>query len=635
MSHIFDTSIRPQDDFFGYVNAPWLANNPIPPSESSWGTFYVLRDNAVAATHGILEELARSDAASLTHDQTLLKTLYTGALDFDNNHEAHTKTLTHELRKIDTITSLDTLASYLGSAHKQGYNPFWTWYVGLDDKDSSVEVLRLYQAGLNLPNRDYYLEESERMSSIRKKYKTFYSDVQKLLPDLYTNNWSSVYELEQKLATIAWTDIELRDVQKNYTKVPQAMLREALGSFNWDRYFASLGWDTPSDHFVIDQYAYIVACLELIADTPLETIRAYLKWHVVNHCLSWFSQATSSLNFEFYGTAISGIEEQKPLWKRASLLMDGLVIGELVGREYAARHFPASSKQTVLGLVEDIRTAYHARIDKLTWMTSSTKQRAHKKLDKITVFIGYPSVWKDFSTLHFTNNVLDSLLRSHVFEAQLQLAKVGKTPADEEWEMNAHTVNAYNHPNRLEIVFPAAILQPPFFDPDANYATNLGGIGAVIGHELTHGFDDQGSEFDENGTSHPWQTDEERRRFFELAENIVQQASKFETIPGTFLQGKLILGEAIADIGGLELAVEAFIAHGTGDIEDLFVNFATCECGTATEERLDQLAKIDPHPPSPFRVNCVVNHVDEFYSQYGVQPGDKLYLPPEKRAKIW
>lgn len=633
----FDTSLRPQDDFFGYVNNPWLADNPIPPSESNWGTFYILRDDAVSAVREILEELAEASPDALSHDQQLLRDIYRSALAFESNQPAHAKTLQQELEAIAAIDSPTSLAMYLGAAHRVGSNAFWSPYVGLDDKDSTVEVLRLYQTGLSLPNRDYYLEDSKQFADIRTKYETFYSDALTLL-DQATDSWPQVIALENRLAENSWTDVELRDVQKNYTNLSQNELRKELGDFDWDAYFQTLGWNRPTDHFVIDQLSYIRSCVELLVSTPLDDVKAYLAWHVMNRSLTWYSREASELKFAFYGTAISGVKEQKPLWKRAALLMDSLVVGELVGREYAARYFPENAKQAVSDLVEEVRATYHTRIDRLGWMSEPSKQHAHRKLDKMRVFVGYPSVWKDFSKLSFGDNLLENLRRAAEFETNLELKKVGQPPADEEWEMHAHTVNAYHHPNRLEIVFPAAILQPPFFDLSASHAANLGGIGAVIGHELTHGFDDQGSEFDEFGNSNSWQTDEERKKFFALAENIVTQADAYETVPGTFLQGKLILGEAIADVGGLELAIEAL--KNTSEMTDeslkeLFVNFARCECGQATEERLIQLAKVDPHPPSPFRVNCVVNHIDTFYDTYDVQSDDKLYLSPDQRAQIW
>lgn len=637
MTHTFDTAVRPQDDFFGYVNNVWLRENPIPASESTWGTFYVLRDNAVTAVHDILQELANADETTLTHDQRLLKVFFQSALDFDANEKQHAETLQKELDKIEDISSPGDLAAYLGYAHRVSYHGFWNSYVSLDDKDSQMETFRFYQAGLSLPNRDYYLDESERMQVIRTKYAKFYQTVRTLLPETAPDAWDAIYSMEMKLAKVSWTNIELRDVQKNYTKLTIDELKRTI-PFDWDAYFMSLGWQEPAGYVVVDQLSYIAACAELMRSEPLETIKAYLAWQVINRTLSWYNETTSAANFDFYGRTLNGTKEQKELWKRASLLIDNTLLGEILGREYAAKHFPESSKQAVLSMVEDVRAAYHGRIYQLTWMKDTTKQRAHRKLDNLKVFIGYPSVWEDLSALELGDNILDNLLTAHAFNTDLELAKIGKPPKAEDWEMNAHTVNAYHHPNRMEIVFPAAILQPPFFDPMTSYATNLGGIGSVIGHELTHGFDDQGSEFDENGNSNPWQDTDEQKAFFELAENIVRQADAFESIPGTFLQGKLILGEAIADVGGLQLAIDALKRSGKtshDDFEELFTNFARAECGTATDERLVQLAKTDPHPPSRFRVNCVANHVDEFYETYGVEPSDKLYLPPTGRAQIW
>lgn len=633
MTQSFDTSVRPQDDFFGYVNNSWLRENPIPSTETSWGTFYVLRDESWKAVNGIVKELESANEAALTHDQKLLKDFFASALNFENNSSNHFASLAALSSDIDAAKQ-ETLASLLGSLHRQKISAFWTIYVGQDDKNNTNEVLRTYQSGLSLPNRDYYLERSERMADYRKAYKAYFSKMKRATKALRLGNWSDMWRIEKKVARYSWADIALRDVHKNYTKLTLQDLYQDCPGFDWGAYFAALGRKTPSDDIVSDQFAFVKASVELMQSEELDAIKAYLKWHVVNSYASWLSKETSELSFDFYGRTLSGQQEMKPLWKRAVLFADHLIIGEALGREYAARHFPESSKQAVSELVEDIRRAYHARIDRLTWMSDATKKRANTKLDNINVFVGYPSIWKDLSTLAFLpDNIIENSIKAAEFDTDFDLAKVGKKPAEEEWEMNAHTVNAYNHPNRLEIVFPAAILQAPFYSPEATYAENLGGIGAVIGHELTHSFDDQGCEFDEHGNTNPWQTKEERKAFDKLAQNIVKQADAFETVPGTFLQGKLILGEAIADVGGLTLAVEAL--KDKTKLQELFVNFATCECGATTPERAVELAKVDPHPPSPFRVNCVVNHNDAFYEAYNVTTSDKLYLPPENRAKIW
>lgn len=634
----FDTKLRPQDDFFGYINNRWLTDNPIPPSETRWGTFDILRDRSWSAVNDLVQELISADETSLSSDQRLLKTFFVTGLDFDKSRDLQIGTLRAELGRIDKISSPENVARYIGGSHRTGIDAFWSIYVGLDDQDSSREIMNVHQSGLTLPNRDYYLEQGADMVAIREAYAKHFVDVTASLPGVAIGNWQTLIDIETELAAASSTDVELRDVEGNYHFFTLADLREHYADFAWDEYFQGLGWHEPSDHIVIGQPNYLDAVFTMIKTRSLDELKTYLRWCVISDALPYLSSEHSKIAFELKGRAIGGAKEQQPLWKRVVLQADMLVIGEALGREYAARHFPESSKRDVLDIVEDIRRAYHNRIDRLTWMSDGTKLRADAKLDALKVFIGYPDVWRDIGKLEFVaGNHLQNVMLARSFWTDIELAKIGQKPAAEDWEMNAHTVNAYHHPNRLEIVFPAAILQPPFYDPTASYAANLGGIGAVIGHEFTHGFDDQGSQFDERGNVKSWQTDEERAKFDALAQNIKNQANAFETVPGVFLQGDLIIGEAIADVGGLELAVESLLSKNPSDsdIEELFVNFAFAECGQATKERLIQFAKVDPHPPSPFRVNCVVNHIDKFYDIYDVKQSDGLYLPPEKRARIW
>jgi predicted metalloendopeptidase len=637
----FDTSLRPQDDFFGYVNNVWLKENPIPASESRWGTFDVLRDASWKAVHEIIEEILAKDDSGLSPGQRTLRHFFESVLTFNDHSEKHIATLQEELQRITDSTTPSQLAHTLGRLHRIGLSPLFTEYVELDDKDSNMQVLRLHQSGLSLPNRDYYLEDSERMQDIRDAYRAHLDTMRSLLPELLDEASQTVFDTETALATVSWTDVELRDVQKNYTKMTLAQLKQRYSSFDWDAYFAGLGWQQPNNHIVVDQPTFFDAALRLFSERDTAEIQSYLSWHLVNGFSSWIDTTISKAVFDFYGRRLGGMKEQKPLWKRAVLLSDALVIGEALGKEYAARHFPDSSKTAVEAIVEEIRAAYHARIDRLTWMQEKTKQRAHTKLDNIKVFVGYPTKWKDISSLSFVpDNAIANIINARELNADIELVKIGTPPPDEEWYMNAHTVNAYNHPNRLEIVFPAAILQPPFYNPEASIGANLGGIGAVVGHEFTHSFDDQGAEFDEAGNTHQWISDTELTEFKRLAAIIVKQADAFETVPGVFLQGELILGEAIADIGGLELAAEALKRTAKKEeqenlFKDLFVTFASCECGSTTNERAVELAKTDPHPPSIFRVNNVVNHVDDFYDLYKVSDKDKLFLAPDSRAQIW
>lgn len=635
-----DPTIRPQDDYFGYVNNPWLAANPIPPTESSWGAFYLLRDNAADAVHTIMQQLLSTDVSRLSHDQTLLKTFFDSAMHYDHYAPAHITYLRTLSDEIAAVQTLPDIARLLGQMHRRDQSPFWTLYIDHDDKDSHMQVLRFHQAGLTLPNRDYYLGRDARMRETRHKYRQYHAALQQHLPSIVEPQFDVVMAIETQLARASWTNVKLRNIAQNYHPTTFAQLK-ARYDFPWDIYFESLGWKTPNDHIVVSQPSYLRAVMTLLHERPIEEVKHYLQWQLLGGWVMWVDSVTTTIAFDFFGRVLNGTDELKPLWKRAVQSADGLIIGEVVGREYATRYFPESSKQAVLAIVEDIRRVYHARIDRLSWMGEPTKRRAHRKLDNIKVLIGYPNVWKDLSGLHVTpGNHLALIAASRQYRTALELVKIGQPPADEQWEMNAHTVNAYHHPNRLEIVFPAAILQPPFYDPAASYATNLGGIGAVIGHEFTHGFDDQGADFDESGNTNRWQTPAERAAFDALAEHIVRQADGFETVPGVHLQGKLILGEAIADIGGLALATEALqtqtsAADLPSQTKELFISFARCECSHARPERLIELAKIDPHPPSRFRVNCVVCHNNAFYDAYDLQPTDKLYLPPDQRAHIW
>lgn len=639
---IYDTSVRPQDDYFGYINNPWLKANPIPPTESTWGTFYLLRDASWKAVHEIINDLRESSGQS--DNSPLLKTYFDTALSFDKHRQNHLKLLIELLEDIKKIDSASSLAYQLGRMHERGQSPFWTYYVELDDKDNTSQAIKFQQSGLSLPNRDYYLEETAKMQAIRSSYQTFYEQVTSYLPETSLSPFETTFAIEKSLATYAWPDAELRDVHKNYTKTSQAKLRQNYSTFDWDEYFQGLGWQNPNDEIILGQPSYLDKVMKLMSSSPMTDIKEYLSWRLVNGYLSLIDETGANLSFDFYGKVLGGTTEIKPLWKRVVLQADSLPIGELLGKEYAKRHFPARSKSAVETMVEDIRTAYHDRIDGLSWMSDSTKKRAHTKLDAIKVFVGYPTKWKDFSSVSLhSDNHLANVIILRKFETQIELKKIGQKPADEEWYMNAHTVNAYNHPTRLEIAFPSAILQPPFYDPKASYAENLGGIGAVIGHEFTHGFDDQGADYDEFGMMNHWQTESERKKFKALSETIAQQANQYEAAPGVHLQGDLIMGEAIADIGGLQLAVTALKTGKSAepktdenrDMIELFENFARCECGHTTLERSIELAKTDPHPPSKFRVNCVVCHIDEFYGAYNLSPSDRLFLEKSKRSQIW
>lgn len=636
---VFDDNIRPQDDFFGYVNNDWLKNNPIPADESVWGTFYMLRDKSTKAIESIIKSLIKNDEKTLSYDQKLINTFFKTAIKYDQFSENHKDTIKQELQKIDELTNKEQLAKYLGESHRNGFSPLWTSYVNLDDKNSKVQVLRLYQSGISLPNRDYYLDKSKKFADLRTDYKEYFQKAIQLMPETLKINWGSVWNIELTLAKASWDNISLRDIEKNYNHFTLESLKERFPGFNWEEYFKAENWKTPNDNIIVDQPSFIDKSLEIINEFNLLEIKDYLRWTMLNNLFELIDKKSSKIVFDFYGRKISGKLKDDSIWKKVIKQSDKLTINELLGKEYAAKHFPEESRRSVLELTKDITEAYHRRINNTSWMTNITKQRAHKKLNNIKTLIGYPSVWKDFKNLSFCDdNHINNILASHRFTSDTEMEKIGNKPPTEDWQMSAHTVNAYNDLNQLVICFPAAILQPPFYNPKATYATNLGGIGAIIAHELTHSFDDQGAQFDESGNAKQWISDSETKKFNQLAKHIIDQANNYEPLPGMFLKGKLVLGEVIADIGGIELAIEALKAkdkNPTKSLRELLISAAIVECGAIREESMIERIKTDPHPPAQFRINCTMSHVDDFYESFDVQPGDKMYLPPEKRAHIW
>lgn len=635
----FDKTLRPQDDFFGYVNNDWLKKNPIPADESVWGTFNVLRDKSTKAIRNIIKDLSKQDISSLDYNQKLINIFFSTAVKYNELNKNHRTTIKELFKKIDNLTDKQQLAKYLGAAHRNGFSPFWTSYVSLDDKNSKIQALRLYQAGISLPDRDYYLDKTVKISDIRAGYKKYFHQAIQTISDLRVINWQNVWKIELLLAKASWTNIKLRDIEKNYNHFSLASLMKQFPNFDWKEYFQAENWQNPNDNIIVDQPSFIGKSLEIINNLDLDIIKDYLRWTTLNELMRWIDEKSSKVAFDFYGRKISGKTEDNNIWKKVINHANRLVVGELLGKEYASRYFPEESKHSVLKLVDDVKKAYHHRIDTNSWMGNKTKQKAHKKLDNIRTLIGYPSKWKDFKNLSFCdNNHIENILASHRFHSDMEMAKIGKKPPAEDWQMNAHTVNAYNDPNQLVICFPAAILQPPFYNPKASYATNLGGIGSVIAHELTHGFDDQGAQFDESGNVKQWINNNEIQKFKNLAKYIINQADNYQPLPGMFLKGKLVLGEVIADIGGIELAIEALKnkkIYSKKSLRELFINASVAECGAIREECLIERIKTDPHPPSKFRINCTMCHVDDFYKIFNVQPEDKMYLPPEKRARIW
>ncbi len=641
-----DQAVRPQDDFFAYVNSKWLADNPIPDSETRWGSFSILHDEAQKNMRAIYEGLQGQDLKENSVEQQV-RDFYKSGMDFNEQSDDALSVTSEYFARIDKVSSTVELMQLLGQLHRVDVESPWRTIVDADDHDSSAHILRIVQPSLTLPDRDYYLEDNEKMQHIREAYQAHARAMYAHFPDLASSEddfWNTIWAFELSFATVNRSRTALRDVQNNYHRVEFDELVSTYKNINWAEYATTVGWNTSS-RISVDQPEVLEHANNLVAEKPLAEWQTYLKWLFLVKHAGRLSEEISELRFEFFGKVLGGAKEILPLWKRVSATID-MVMGEGAGKLYAAKHFPESSKKQVLDIVEDIRAAYKERIQALDWMSDPTKETAQRKLANIKVLIGYPDEWRDFTSLTIKPDAyFRNVLAAEELATDYWLGKLLEPTSRDDWFMYPQTVNAYHDPNRLVICFPGAILQSPFFDPTAPYAANVGAIGAVIGHEFTHGFDDQGCQFDESGNVRTWQTDEERKAFAERAQKIIDQADNFETLPGVHLKGNLVIGESIADLGGLELAHHAFLAKVANPAEKLegdlsaeklfFVSFASTECGESRDERKRELALSDPHPTERFRVNAILSNCDSFCLAFDVHEGDALYLPPAARAKIW
>ncbi len=637
-------NIRPQDDFFGYVNNEWIKANPIPPTEGRWTAFDVLREKSLYQLQSICEDLVKNKNVKPGTSEQQIRDYYLSGMNFDKHKVNNLTTLVDIFNKIES-TNRESLSGLIGYLHKIGINDPWAACMDADDRNSKKHILRFRQSGLTLPDRDYYLEETPKMRAIRTKYKKFVKKSYALIPELASSSqdlWSSVWGFELEIAKISRTSILLRDVEKNYNKTTYKKLVSDYPVINWKEYAREAGW-SPDDKITVDHPEFMAFINKKMSTLPLKTWQTYLKWQVFVVLSGKVSEELAQHKFEFFGKELSGVQTIPPLWKRVLASLNG-ALGEPIGKIYAEKHFPESSKKQVLQMVEDIRDTYAERIIKLDWMEEETKKYALKKLSNMKVLIGYPEKWRNYSKLKVVpDSFIANSISSAVFENEFDMKRLHKPVSRRDWFMDPQTVNAYHDPNRLVICFPAAILQAPFFDPIAPYAVNMGGIGSVIGHELTHGFDDQGCHFDEEGNMRDWQTKADIKAFTKRAKVIIDQADGFEVLPGLNLRGGLIIGESIADLGGIEIAFDCLkqtsksksSKHQMSDEELFFIGYATCECGSSKDGLKRQWTLSDPHPDERFRVNGMVEHSDGFHELYKTKVGDKLYRSPKDRAKIW
>jgi putative endopeptidase len=638
----FDTRVRPQDDLFKAVNGQWLKDTPIPGDKADYGIFIQLRDRADERVRKIVEELAA--AKDSTGVEQKIGDFYRSFLDEAAIEKAGLAPVKPWFAQVDALGSKADLAAQFGRLQGVAGTPLLL-YVGADDKDPSTNRMQTWQDGLGLPDRDYYLKDDERFAKARTAYMAYVETLLRLAGDTSPAQAAKdVYALEKRLAEAQWSRVDNRDPQKLYNPTTVAELQKAAPGLAWDTFFKAAALP-ELDKLILSQPGYATALAKAVDDMPLGTWQAYLKVRLLDSNADTLPKAFRDAAFEFRGKAIRGLTQDEPRWQKATRSLNA-ALGEGVGQIFVARHFPPAYKARMEQLVGNLMAAYRQSIDKLSWMSPPTKARAKEKLAKYVTKIGYPEVWRDYSALQVTDgDAFGNETRAGRFEHERLAVRAGKPVDRREWGMTPQTVNAYYNPNFNEIVFPAAILEAPLFDMNADDAANYGAIGAVIGHEISHGFDDTGSQYDGDGRLHNWWTEADRKAFERLSAKLVKQYAGYEPLPGHKLNGQLTLGENIADLSGLQIAYKAYhlslkgrkapVLDGLSGDQRFFLGWSQAWREKARDERALQLLTSDTHSPSEFRANgAAVNH-DGFHQSFRTKPGDGMWKPGNERIRIW
>lgn len=642
-----DSSYRPQDDFYLFANAGWMKANPLKPSDSRYGNFDVLRDSARAHIRQIVDELSTKELKKGT-DEYRIATIYRQAMDSVSRNELGANPVKAELEEIASITDKDALLEYAAKKDQEfGASVLFNTYVAADNLNSSINILHFYQTSLGLGNRDYYTEKSDKNDEVLKGYQNYLNKIMTLSgyseedAKKLVNN---AFAIENSIAQMAYTSEMLRDDKLNYNMFSIEDFAKANTGFDWAKYMSLRGLKVEKANF--SQLDFFKKFSSWFATADLSMIKDYLTVSIVSSASSVLSDEFEQANFDFFSKQLSGTKEMKPRWERAVTVVNGLM-GEALGKEYVKVHFSEKSKESAKVLIDNLQKAFKQRIKALTWMSDPTKEKALEKLNNFTVKIGYPDKWKDYSSMDIDaeKSYYENMKAANRFMQADNLAELGKPVDKSKWLMNPQDVNAYYMPNTNEICFPAAILQPPFFNVNADDAVNYGAIGVVIGHELTHGFDDQGSSFDKDGNMINWWTDEDRAKFENTTSRLAEQYSKNEILPGLFANGKLTLGENVADQGGLLMAYLALqIANegkevapidGFTPAQRFYIGYARLWGQNITDSAIERLTKMDVHSLGKLRVNQALKNIDSFYEAFNIQATDSMYIAPEDRVLVW
>ena len=642
-----DTTVAAGTDFYEYACGGWIKNNPLKPEYARFGTFDQLLENNQEQLRVLIEELSATphEAGSVAGK---IGALYAMGLDSTKLNADGVAPIKEELAAINALATKSDVSKMVATLHKEGMAPFFALFVDADEKNSAMNIVQLYQAGIGMGDRDYYLLEDEGSAKMRDAYRAYINKLFTLAgssPEQADAAVDAVMKIEKAIADVSSGREDLRDSQKNYNKLAYEDFKQIESPLDWDVYFESMGLaglkelDAKQINFYKDMN-------KALQNTTVDEQKYYLAFNLLSAAAPYLSDDFVDADFEFYGKVMSGKQEQQPRWKRSLNTVNG-ALGEAVGEMYVEKYFPASSKEKMLTLVGNLQTALSERINGLEWMSDTTKAKAQEKLAAFTVKIGYPDKWRDYSGLEIKDDSYwANVRRSNIFDMAYQLADVDKPVDKSRWHMNPQTVNAYYNPTTNEICFPAAILQPPFFNPDADDAVNYGAIGVVIGHEMTHGFDDQGRNYDKDGNLIDWWTAEDAVRFTERADKLVDQYDQIIVIDTLHANGRFTLGENIADHGGLLVAHQAYLnslkgketpapIDGFTNEQRFFLGYATLWGQNIRPEEIRRRTKIDPHSLGKWRVNAALRNIAPFYAAFDIKEGDPMFMAPVDRVVIW
>ncbi|OGU54202.1 MAG: hypothetical protein A2V66_11650 [Ignavibacteria bacterium RBG_13_36_8] len=642
-----DTTISPQEDFYHYAVGNWVKNNPLPDAYSRWGTFEQLYEESYVVLKKVLEDASTVTGAEKGSVTQLAGDFFASGMDSIKIETAGIEPVKHFFEKVESISGKDDFINTVAEFHKSSINTLFFFFSSSDNKNADMNISQIFQGGIALPDVDYYTKDDDRSKEIRTKYLEHVTKMFILLgdpDDVAAQNAKIIMRIETQLAKASNTRLENRNPVALYNKMSIDEIKSLAGPFDWDSYFTSIGWKDP-DAVNVGQLKFLKEIGGLVASTSIEDLKTYLRWNIIDEFAEYLNMDFVNQNFEFYSKFLSGTKTLQPRWKRVLLTANG-ILGEAVGQEYVKVVFPPEAKERARKTIDNVLVAMKSSIENNDWMSDATKEQALIKLNKFDVKIGYTDEWETYEGLEINrDSYVGNIINANQFDFKKEIEEINQPVNKKEWGMNAQTVNAGYSPSKNGITFPAAILQPPFFSAEADDAINYGAMGAAIGHEITHGFDDSGRKYDENGNLRDWWTEEDNTEFTKRADVLVKQFDEFVAIEDMNVDGKLTLGENIGDLGGLTISFNAFkntdqykngeLIDGFTPAQRFFLSWAQVWRNNIRDENLKLRLKVDVHTPGVQRVIGPLRNMPEFIKAFNVQPEDGMFLPTEKRVKIW